>query len=206
MRGSLAKEAGVIYVKEGLNTFTLKSGATFTIYTTPYTPKFGDTAFAYGYDEDRFNPPQHVAPGIKCITKNPIPDFPGVDILMTHGPAKGVLDRTPVFGNVGCPTLIRAVSRARPLLHCFGHIHHGYGAEVITWKDSKSRIGAEAIEDRAKVEDFYPHSSRFPLKFGKETLVVNAAIQDGNNMPTNAPRLVVLDLPCKTGGKSSRHK
>ncbi|KAK0127617.1 hypothetical protein ONS96_007144 [Cadophora gregata f. sp. sojae] len=134
MTGPLAKEAGVTYLVEGVNTFTLSNGAKFKIYTSPYQPEFCDWAFPYERNEDRFNPPEHVAPNVECITENPIPDFPGVDIMMTHGPPKGILDLT-ADGNVGCEALLRAVSRARPLLYCFGHIHEAYGAHIVKWKD-----------------------------------------------------------------------
>jgi hypothetical protein len=44
------------------------------------------------------------------------------DILITHGPAQGILD-----GGQGCPALRRAVIRVKPRLHCFGHVHSAYG-------------------------------------------------------------------------------
>jgi hypothetical protein len=55
MTGKLAEEAGVTYLREGMHTFTLKSRARFTLYASPYQPKFGDWAFGYERDEDRFN-------------------------------------------------------------------------------------------------------------------------------------------------------
>jgi hypothetical protein len=198
MKSPLAKAARVTYLEEGLNTFTLESGATFTIYTSPYTPEFCDWGFPYERDEDRFNPPHHVAQGIKCIVNNPVPDFPGIDIMMTHGPPEDILDGTKNGANVGCRALMRAVSRARPLLHCFGHIHEAYGAKVITWKDDKTKIGETAIEKQTKqtpTPNAYPGSSKWPLKFGKETLMVNAAIMNLKYKPTNAPWVVELDLP-----------
>ncbi|KAL2075177.1 hypothetical protein VTL71DRAFT_119 [Oculimacula yallundae] len=194
MTGPLAKEAGVTYLVEGLNTFTLKSGAKFTIYTSPYQPEFCDWAFPYERNEDRFNPPKDVAPNIKSIAETPIPDFPGVDIIMTHGPPKDILDWTP-NGNVGCEALLRAVSRTRPLMYCFGHIHEAHGCNLVTWKDDKKKIGAEAIESESRQLNGYPESDNWPVKFGKETLMINAAIMNMGYRPTNAPWLVDLDLP-----------
>ncbi|MDW8289036.1 MAG: metallophosphatase domain-containing protein, partial [Flammeovirgaceae bacterium] len=49
------------------------------------------------------------------------------DVLITHGPAKDMLDRTFFFKSVGCPELKKAVERIRPKLHLFGHIHEAYG-------------------------------------------------------------------------------
>lgn len=188
MRGPLAQAAGVTYLEEGINTFTLSNGAKFTIYTSPYQPEFCDWAFPYWRDQDRFNPPHQVAPNVKSIVQTPVPDFPGIDILMTHGPPKGILDWT-VYDNlaVGCDALMRAVSRARPLLYCFGHIHEAYGAEVVKWTDDKGKIGPEAIEEKTAKENQYPKENKFELEFGKETLMVNAAIMNVSYRPTNAP-------------------
>lgn len=53
----------------------------------------------------------------------------GVDVLVTHGPPHGILDRTWLLRHVGCEELERALPRIRPGLHVFGHIHEAYG----TW-------------------------------------------------------------------------
>lgn len=197
MTGPLAKEAGVTYLEEGLNTFTLKNGAKFTIYTSPYQPEFCGWAFPYERNEDRFNLQHQSAPGATSIALNPIPDFPAVDIMMTHGPPKDILDWT-AHGTVGCENLLRAVSRARPRLYCFGHIHEAYGAKIITWKDDKTAIGADAIESQGSQPNAYPDCSHWPIKFGKETLMVNAAIMNLSYKPTNSPWLVDLELPRAT--------
>lgn len=197
MKGPLAKEAGVTYLEEGLHTFTLTSGAKCTVYASPYQPEFCGWAFPYERNEDRFNLPHQSAPLVKNIAVNPVPDFPGIDIMMTHGPPEDILDwvARPPGANVGCHALIRAVSRARPLLHCFGHIHEAYGATIVTWKDDKEKIGADAIEGLSPQPNVYPDSSNWPIKFGKETLMVNAAIMDLNYDPRNSPWLVDLELP-----------
>lgn len=51
----------------------------------------------------------------------------GIDVLVTHGPPAGVLDRTASGLEVGCADLLDAVVRVRPRVHVFGHIHEGYG-------------------------------------------------------------------------------
>lgn len=85
-----AKEAGIVYMEEEVRTFTLKSnGAKFTVYASPYTPEFCGWAFAYERDEDRFNPnPAPIASSVNQF----VPDFPNVDIMLTHGPPAGILD------------------------------------------------------------------------------------------------------------------
>jgi Icc-related predicted phosphoesterase len=49
-------------------------------------------------------------------------------ILITHTPPYGILDGDH---HDGCPELRAAVKRLRPSLHVFGHVHSGYGVEVI---------------------------------------------------------------------------
>lgn len=51
----------------------------------------------------------------------------GIDVLITHGPPFGVGDRTVSGEDVGCVDLGRAMTRAKPRLSVFGHIHEGYG-------------------------------------------------------------------------------
>jgi Icc-related predicted phosphoesterase len=50
-----------------------------------------------------------------------------LDILVTHGPPYGILDRTARGQRVGCEELLSVVERLRPRLHLFGHIHEAYG-------------------------------------------------------------------------------
>lgn len=49
------------------------------------------------------------------------------DVLITHGPAYGILDKTMRGARVGCEDLLEAIMRIRPRLHVFGHIHEAYG-------------------------------------------------------------------------------
>jgi len=53
----------------------------------------------------------------------------GLDVLVTHGPPLGALDRVSNGERVGCADLAREVfGRARPRVHAFGHIHESHGA------------------------------------------------------------------------------
>lgn len=55
-----------------------------------------------------------------------------VDVLITHGPPNGVLDKTFTGLRVGDEALLKeVVSRVRPQFHVFGHIHEAYGATRI---------------------------------------------------------------------------
>jgi Icc-related predicted phosphoesterase len=54
-----------------------------------------------------------------------IPD--DTDVLITHGPPLGILDRTLSGEAVGCADLFDRIEAVRPALHVFGHIHEGAG-------------------------------------------------------------------------------
>lgn len=189
MSQNLANDAGVVFLNEGTHTFTLKNATTFKIYVSPYTPAFGGWAFAYRHNEDRFNQPHQVADHTKvCIATNPIPN--DIDIVMTHGPPKGILDECPQ-GHVGCDNLLQAIRRVKPLMHCFGHIHEGYGIEVIDWKQPEAPGQTnEAVQD---IFNERPTKNPYPLPYiwaearGEQTLAVNAAIMTEGNKPENAP-------------------
>ena len=55
----------------------------------------------------------------------------GLDILITHSPPNGIRDNVPGDGFVGCRFLRDAVIKAAPTYNVFGHIHEGYGKEVV---------------------------------------------------------------------------
>lgn len=85
-------------------------------YGSPRTPKFYDWHFMYERDSDEAEEIWSWVPA-------------GVDVLVTHGPRKGVLDMSP-YTNApeGCDTLKRHVERrVRPRYHVFGHMHSNYG-------------------------------------------------------------------------------
>ena len=192
MTGPLAKDAGVTYLEEGIHEFALSNGATFKVYASPYQPEFCNWAFPYERDQDRFNSQHQSMAGVTSIATNPIPDFGagGVDIVMTHGPPKSILDACERDGfEAGCENILRAIARAKPLLHCFGHIHEGYGACKITWKDGKIQSSEDILVNA------YPDPTILPIEAGKETLMVNASIMTVRYRPENAPWLIDLELP-----------
>lgn len=132
-----AKREGVTYLTEGVHQVTLPNGAQVTVYASPYTPEFCDWGFPYEKDEDRFNSPLRMLSDAKNVAPYPIPSFASavdpIDLLITHGPPYARMDGTKTGDLAGCPHLLRAAMRSRPLLHCFGHIHEGWGAERVTW-------------------------------------------------------------------------
>lgn len=52
---------------------------------------------------------------------------PNIDVLLTHGPPFGKLDLCSHGGRAGCEELLDVVTRLKPKVHAFGHIHEGYG-------------------------------------------------------------------------------
>lgn len=200
MTGPLSQKAGVTYLEEGTHTFTLNNGAKLTVYASPYTPGSGDWAFSYQPSEDRFNDANQTAPNRTAISTNPIPS--DVDIVITHGPPRSILDQVD-NQNLGCPNLLRAVSRVRPLMHCFGHIHEGHGSHIVTWKpDGSVKDPSSATPLETEQINEYPYANEWPIKSGEQTLMVNAAIMRNTAKgmrPDHKPCIVELNLPRRQG-------
>jgi 3',5'-cyclic AMP phosphodiesterase CpdA len=200
-------DQGVIFLTEGTYEFKLQSGAVFRIHASPFTPEFGVSAFQYHAWEDRYNPPEDPRPGwavSATVEGSVIPN--DVDIVMTHGPAKYILDETSNGGNAGCEHLRRAIARVKPKLHCFGHIHRSAGARRIHWPSSSATdirlLSKEFVGRNQALQNGYsalPPSSAedFRNAKGDQTLAINAAIIDSKGEPLNSPWLVELELPIR---------
>lgn len=70
------------------------------------------------------------------------------DILVTHTPPFGILDKCYDGSIVGSKSLMRAVKRINPKLHVFGHIHECGGQ--FTKKGATTYINAAYCDDRYK--------------------------------------------------------
>ncbi len=81
---------------------------------TPWQPWFYDWAFNL-----------HRGTPELCAKWAMIPD--DTDVLISHGPPLGHGDRTTLGESAGCADLLDRVQEIRPQVHCFGHIHEGYG-------------------------------------------------------------------------------
>lgn len=55
-----------------------------------------------------------------------------------------MMDKTNTNINAGSPELAEHVSRIRPILHVFGHIHEGRGVVTKRWEERKSTIFVNA--------------------------------------------------------------
>jgi hypothetical protein len=123
-RKLFSNDDGIVFLDEGIHDFNLNNGARLTVYASPFTPSVdADWGFQFHHGEHH----------------DYVIDHP-VDVVITHGPPKGVLDRTTSEPpqSAGCAQLFAAVARARPRLHCYGHIHEGWGAKMVTWREKPS--------------------------------------------------------------------
>jgi hypothetical protein len=75
----------------------------------------------------------------------------GVDVLITHGAPRGILD-TINGSPVGCPVLLRKVQQLRPRLHIFGHVHCQGGARVLV-DQGTVYVNASNLGDFAPKDD-----------------------------------------------------
>lgn len=87
------------------------------IYGSPWQPEFHNWAF-------------NLPKGGKELQEkwDAIPT--DVDILITHGPALGILDTSgPPYNepNLGCGLLTNKIKEIKPKIHVCGHIHGGHG-------------------------------------------------------------------------------
>lgn len=115
------------------------------IYGSPVQPEFFDWAFNKKRGED--------------IKKHwdAIPE--DTDILITHGPPHGILDKTKMTdGNVGCEELLKRVEKIRPKFHIFGHIHSASG---IHKTEHTTFINASVLDDNYK------------MKYGPRIITIN---------------------------------
>ena len=104
------------------------------IYGSPWQPEFYSWAF---------NLPKN---GIELAGKwEAIPD--NTDILITHGPAFGILDTVVgrPWDNLGCELLAKRIEVLKPKIHVCGHIHSGYGYE---FKDGTHFFNASVLDEQ----------------------------------------------------------
>lgn len=83
------------------------------IFGSPWTPSYGNS-WAYMRKRNQMS----------VVWEN----VPKVDILVTHGPPKSILDLTrdrdtEEIVQVGCKSLYNKVMEIQPQIHSFGHIH-----------------------------------------------------------------------------------
>lgn len=106
-----ATNHGITYLQD--SSITIEG---LNIYGSPWTPDFGGT--------EVFHLPDG-SPELAAKWDH-IPS--DTDILLTHGPALGLLDSfSPTTPHLGDALLLKALDRIQPRIHVCGHIHAGYG-------------------------------------------------------------------------------
>jgi Icc-related predicted phosphoesterase len=121
------------------------------IYGSPWQPEFYDWAF---------NLPR----GEKLAEKwGKIPE--GLDILVTHSPAFGMVDATIQGISVGCHDLFQRVVKVKPKIHACGHIHWSYG--------QKTFDGIEFINASILNEGYFYENKPIAIEFNPETKEIN---------------------------------
>ena len=129
------KEKGVHYL---FDSEVVIDGVKF--YGSPWQPEFYDWAF---------NLPR----GEKLAEKWSL--IPGnTDILITHGPAYGMLDWVPSNQQVGCQDLFQRIMEVQPKIHVCGHIHCAYGQKYF---NNVEFLNASVLNER------YQHENK-PIK------------------------------------------
>lgn len=108
----IIKDSGAIY----LNDSGLQIDG-FNIWGSPIQPWFHDWAFNRKPGED--------------IKKHWDMIPLQTDILITHGPPHGILDKTNSGIYAGCPELLKKVNAVQPKIHAYGHIHEAFGKQKI---------------------------------------------------------------------------
>jgi Icc-related predicted phosphoesterase len=117
------------------------------IYGSPWQPEFFNWAF-------------NVPRGEQLAEKwSKIPE--GLDILVTHGPAHGMVDHTIDGLNVGCEDLFDKILEVKPKIHVCGHIHWAYG--------QKSFHGTEYLNASVLNERYQYQNKPIVMEYNPET-------------------------------------
>jgi len=112
-------------------------GKNYKIWGSPITPRFGNWYFMKNRGEE--------------INKVWDQIHEDTDIIVTHGPAWGILDEVrPAWkkGHLGCKGLAKRIEVVKPKLHIFGHIHDAYGVKELN--------GVKHINASICTEDYKP--------------------------------------------------
>ncbi len=117
---------GIIYLNDGGTTVN-----GLQVWGSPVTPWFQNWAFNRHHGND-INRHWNLIPA-------------GTNILITHGPAFGILDKNAEGLHIGCKDLLRKVQEIKPRLHICGHIHESYGMKT---KDHVQFINASVLNEQ----------------------------------------------------------
>ena len=105
----------MIYLQDSEANLNIR-GRNLRIYGSPWVPFFRNMAF-------------NLMPAELEIACDKIPK--NLDILITHGPPQGILDRSKSGHFLGCDLLLKAIRDKKPKVHAFGHIHDSHGRKKV---------------------------------------------------------------------------
>ncbi len=162
------QEQGVVYLED--SGFEYKG---VKIWGSPVTPWFFDWGWNRSIRDDNmvYSPPRFGGGGaVFKMVPHIKPHWDKIpadtNILLTHGPAYGILDElvfvdgTPKGEHVGCPHLLEKIKLIRPHIHISGHIHCGYGQKHI---DGTSYYNVAVCD-----EMYYPGNPVTVIEYDKE--------------------------------------
>ena len=82
----------------------------------------------------------------------------GIDVLLTHVPPEGVLDRMPLYGSWGSSRpLLHAVRMAQPRMHLFGHVHAQRG---FWWRKQVESRGSNKPQEVVELKVYMTHGKK----------------------------------------------
>lgn len=73
----------------------------------------------------------------------------GLDVLITHGPPRGILDKVFTGVPVGCEELNKRVREVKPKVHVFGHIHEEGGK--VEDHDGTVFVNAAVVDEKYRL-------------------------------------------------------
>lgn len=142
------KDHGIIYLQDEY--YDLEGTA---IYGSPWTPKYSNWSFM----KESYKMEQVYS------------ELSGIDILITHGPPKGILDYVDMgmdrYQSAGCKYLLNKVLEIKPKYHLFGHIHNSgtcINTGVRIYKDT-TYINGSVLEDEKFKNGLINHGYIFKI-------------------------------------------
>jgi len=168
------KENNVIYLNDSsIKVLGIK------IHGSPVQPEFCDWAFnrartkeeSSDFGNNPWNHYEYIGTHWDKISKD-------TDILITHGPAYGILDQVKMLGSpnlgahVGCEELRNKIEEIKPKLHVSGHIHEARGVFVDKTRDI-TYVNASSLTER-----YVPHNDQAFVFDWDKTLVADSRGRD----------------------------
>jgi len=197
LRRALKKDDEIVYLEHESVNINIK-GVKILIFGSPFSVASGEKQWAFQYPSG--SQAERLWSAIPSDTA----------ILVTHTPPIGHLDASEHWTRGGCPALLEALLRTKPLLHVCGHCHEGRGGRVIRWNNDEAEGGQHGVSDwrdpgagnnnkKQSLFDLTKSRIGHALCAGEETAVVNASIMAksygrGGGKVFNKPVVVDIEL------------